>query len=60
MIDYILIGFFIFQLKVYNQSCPIPDDFQRAIKVCYGPWAESNVDTETIIPSYRNYTSESA
>ena len=48
------------QLKVTNSSCPVPADFQRAIKVCYGPWSNNSVDTETIVPSFRNFTSETA
>ncbi len=49
-----------FQLKVGNLTCDIPNDFVRAIRVCYAPYAETHEDMETYIPSFRKYTSEFA
>ena len=32
------------QLRVRNDSCVIPSDFQDQIKLCYGPYSEGNED----------------
>ncbi|XP_069958832.1 polycystin-2 isoform X1 [Cherax quadricarinatus] len=38
------------QLRVQNSSCTIPDDFQQAIRQCYGVYSPSIEDTEPFGP----------
>ena len=47
-------------LKVGNKSCIIEKDFEKAIRVCFAPYAQRHEDKLTYIPDFRKYTSEDA
>jgi polycystin 2 len=46
--------------QVTNNSCDIHIDFQKAIKVCFSPYAETKEDKAPYIPAYRNVTNDKA
>ncbi len=47
-------------VRVTNQSCLVPEDFQERIKVCYGHYDRLIEDEEDFYPSTRVYTSADA
>lgn len=48
------------QIKVHNISCSIPEDFKKAIRVCFAPYSESGEDQQRYDPDFRKYTAEEA
>ena len=48
------------KLKVGNETCAPDKDFEKAIRVCFAPYAQQHEDKDTYIPNFRKYTSEDA
>lgn len=47
-------------LKVGNKTCDVPEDFKKAIRVCFAPYSQDKEDKLTYIPEFRKYSSEDA
>ncbi|XP_045137075.1 polycystin-2-like isoform X3 [Portunus trituberculatus] len=44
------------QLRVHNESCEIPQDFQRVIRQCYSEYSPANEDHSEFSPNGENTT----